>query len=92
MRKVLILAALASLPLAACNKDAPAPANGNGQGEVLPGSISDAMLPEARVTSQPPLDPGQMRVKSSGAPADEATGAADAEAAAPAAEGTKAAE
>jgi len=73
MRKVLILAALASLPLAACNKD-------------------DAMLPEDRVTSQPPLDPGQMRVKSSGAPADEATGAADAEAAAPAAEGTKAAE
>ena len=37
--------------------------NGNASGEVLPGSISDAMLPEDRVTSQPPLDPGAVRGK-----------------------------
>ncbi|MES2492382.1 MAG: hypothetical protein V4579_03775 [Pseudomonadota bacterium] len=45
------------LPFAAgaCQKEEPAASNASG--EILPGSISDAMLPEDRVTSKPPLAP-----------------------------------
>lgn len=50
---------LCSLPLAACQQERSSRADASGQ--VLPGSISDAMLPEDRVTSQPPLDPGAGR-------------------------------
>ncbi|MBC2667053.1 hypothetical protein H7F51_16160 [Novosphingobium flavum] len=53
------LALVIALPLAGCkgsdNKQATA------SGEILPGSASDAMLPEDRLTSQPPLDPGAER-------------------------------
>jgi hypothetical protein len=41
--------------LAACN-DAPAEEGRAATGEVLEGSISDAMLPVDRVTSEPPLE------------------------------------
>ena len=41
--------------LAACN-DAPADEGRAAAGEVLEGTISDAMLPVDRVTSEPPLE------------------------------------
>ncbi len=41
--------------LAACN-DAPAEEGRAATGEVLEGTISDAMLPVDRVTSEPPLE------------------------------------
>lgn len=48
---------LAPLALAACQgKEKPAE-TGTAQGEVLPGSVSDAMLPLDTVRSQPPLAP-----------------------------------
>jgi hypothetical protein len=90
LRNALILTACCALPLAACKQEA-APANGAAPGQVLPGSISDAMLPEDRVTSHPPLDPGAVRVRASGAAAEDATGA-PVEDAALAADATKAAE
>lgn len=65
----LIAAALLALPLAACKKEAPSATGAAGQ--VLPGSISDAMLPEDRVTSQPPIDPGAARPARSGAAGEE---------------------
>jgi len=45
----------AALALGACQKEEPGVSNASG--EILPGSISDAMLPEDRVTSKPPLAP-----------------------------------
>ena len=50
-----ILALLPLALLAACNE----PSDGNGRaasGEVLEGTISDAMLPVDRVRSEPPLE------------------------------------
>ena len=50
--------ALASLALvAACGKDEVAQSDGrSASGEVLEGSVSDAMLPLDRVQSEPPLE------------------------------------
>ena len=90
LNRSLAAALILALPLAGCGKKA---ANGGAaSGEILPGSASDAMLPEDRVTSQPPLDPRGVR---SGAPAGaEAEASAAPEASAVAAEpaATKAAE
>ena len=47
---------LAPLALAACKGEKPAE-TGTAQGEVLPASVSDAMLPLDTVRSQPPLAP-----------------------------------
>lgn len=52
---VLILAVTALLPLSACNKKPDTQAQAGG--EILEGSISDAMLPLDTATSQPPLAP-----------------------------------
>jgi hypothetical protein len=52
---VLILAVAALLPLAACSKKPETQAQAGG--EILEGSISDAMLPLDTATSQPPLAP-----------------------------------
>lgn len=54
------LAGLALL-LAACGDQAEAPAEQGGaaSGEVLPGSISDAMIPLEQLDSQAPLAPRQ---------------------------------
>ena len=87
-------ALLIALPLGlgACKKDAGGDA-ANASGEILPGSVSDAMLPEDRVTSQPPLDPRALRTSGAEQAEAEATSAPEATAAAaaePAA--TKAAE
>ena len=70
MKHGLILA-VAVLALAGCNRDAKKDAGaGTAQGEVLPGSASDAMLPLDTVKSQAPLAP-----KSEGGEAGDAKGA-----------------
>jgi hypothetical protein len=53
----LALALLAGLALTGCQDKKQAPAQGTAGGEVLPGSVSDAMLPIDTVRSQPPLAP-----------------------------------
>ncbi len=45
------------LALAACNGEKTSAAAGSAGGEILPGSVSDAMLPVDSVRSQPPLAP-----------------------------------
>jgi hypothetical protein len=57
-----ILAGLALMPiamaLAGCGDEAKkAQGAGTAQGEVLPGSVSDAMVPVDQLKSQPPLAP-----------------------------------
>lgn len=70
MRSAFRLALILALPLAAaaCNKGAEKKQKDQRQaaGEILPGSISDAMLPYDTVRSQPPLAP-----KESGKPGKE---------------------
>ena len=87
IRARLPLAVLALAPLlvlAACGQDKPKQSAASG--EILPGSISDAMLPEDRLTSQPPLAPVSAR-PGKGAATGAAADATDAPAAeAPAAE------
>ena len=70
-----ILVAPALALLAACGGDAPADDGRSASGEVLEGTISDAMLPLDRVQSEPPLeDPDAFAEAQS--EADEATGEA----------------
>ena len=91
MTKARLFAAalLLSLPLAACKKAEP-PKQAQAGGEILPGSVSDAMLPMDTVTSQAPLAPREVKTdaKARGAssgepeaatPAIEAKPVADAE-------------
>ena len=85
-----ILALLPLALLAACNEEAVDDSRA-ASGEVLEGTVSDAMLPIDRVQSEPPLEDPEAFAKAQteaaeGAPGGEATG--DAEAAAP---GTEAA-
>ncbi len=57
MRPVLV-AGLALLALSGCQDKKPAaPSHVTAVGEVLPGSVSDEMLPVDTVRSQPPLAP-----------------------------------
>ena len=56
MRNAMIVGSLA-LALAACKGDEKKAVGGNASGEILPGSVSDAMLPLDTVTSQAPLAP-----------------------------------
>ena len=56
MRNAIIVGCL-MLALAACKGDEKKAVGGNASGEVLPGSVSDAMLPLDTVTSQAPLAP-----------------------------------
>ena len=65
--RFLLLALLLALP--GCDKEAAKPTGGTADGEILPGSASDAMLPLDTLRSQPPLAP---KVESSGKPADKA--------------------
>jgi len=74
-KRCLIALSLLALPLAACKKEHK---QATASGEILPGSASDAMLPEDRLTSQPPLDPGAQRTGTKAGAAPEATGTADA--------------
>lgn len=59
MNRALRLTCLIALPLAlaACGKDKQPDAKAEAAGEILPGSIDDAMLPLDTVRSQPPLAP-----------------------------------
>jgi hypothetical protein len=61
MKRALVLAL--PLALAACEQQAAAPAAQGGapSGEVLAGSISDAMIPLEQLDSQAPLAPRQVR-------------------------------
>lgn len=66
MKSPYLLLALA-LALPGCNKEAAKPTSGTADGEILPGSASDAMLPLDTLRSQPPLAP---KVESSGKPTE----------------------
>lgn len=63
MKRALLLAL--PLALAACEQQAAAPAEQDGaaSGEVLPGSISDAMIPLEQLDSQAPLAPRQVQAE-----------------------------
>ncbi len=78
LTRTAIAALIFALPLAGCGKKGNA--DGAASGEILPASVSDAMLPEDRVTSQPPLDPRGVRTGPATAGA-EATAAPEASAA-----------
>lgn len=89
MTPILRLTALVALPLAlaACgSNEKKAKDQRTAAGEILPGSISDSMLPYDTVRSQPPLAPretGKPGAKATGGPA---AAAAASNAAAPAAD------
>ena len=76
MKLPLLASLLPFVLLAACQDDA-APAEGEGDvsGEVLEGTISDAMLPLDTVQSQPPLlnPEGEAGENSESAPASDAS-------------------
>ena len=55
--KPLVIAALSLLALSACKAEPNKAVGGTAQGEVLPGSASDAMLPLDTLKSQAPLAP-----------------------------------
>jgi len=74
------LAALALLPLGACDRKKDSDAR-TAKGEVLEGTIADSELPLAKVTSQPPLAPSQAKPGAGGA-ADASDAAVDADPAA----------
>lgn len=79
MNRVAITAVmLSALMLCGCNNDASKQSVATG--EILPGSISDAMVPEDQLTSQPPLAPQTARAAKKDATPD-ATGAASDQAA-----------
>lgn len=71
-KRLIALAAMALL--AACNGDAPQQEGGAASGEVLPGSVSDEMLPYDTVTSQPPLMAPEPAAAASGAAASAVDG------------------
>jgi hypothetical protein len=86
---------LSLLVLSACKGEEKAPAAGTAGGEILPASVSDAMLPLDTVRSQPPLAPRPSAAKEEAA--DEAgdedkPGPASPQAPAPAATATPSAE
>ncbi|MEP7221554.1 MAG: hypothetical protein ABI673_02675 [Novosphingobium sp.] len=66
-----VLIPIMVLGLTACKKDAPSQSR-QAAGEVLPGSVSDAMLPLDSVTSQPPLAPHTEKATAKGGAADSA--------------------
>lgn len=57
MMRNAIVAGCLMLALASCKGDDKKEVGGNASGEILPGSVSDAMLPLDTVTSQAPLAP-----------------------------------
>src|SRR6187455_3005086 len=78
--KRLLLALPAVALLAACGGDAPANDSRSASGEVLEGTISDAMLPVDTVRSEPPLeDPEAFAKARSTADGTAATGAPEGE-------------
>lgn len=57
MMKQLIVPALLAFSLAACGGDKTREQGGKAEGTILPGSVSDAMIPVDQVKSQAPLAP-----------------------------------
>ncbi len=57
MRTALVSLACLALALSACKDEPKKATGGTAQGEILPGSTSDAMLPLETVKSQAPLAP-----------------------------------
>ena len=90
---VLICVLALGLTTGACKDKKAAPGEAAPSGEVLPGSVSDAMLPYDTVRSQPPLAPqteSAPKPGTKGAASEAAeAGTAASEAAAPAAEAPK---
>lgn len=80
--KLRYLVGLAALGLAACDQAPQQAATATAEGEILPGSASDAMLPLDTLRSQAPLAP---KVVSSDAPDAPASRAVRSSAASPAA-------
>ena len=69
---------LLALPLSACGKKDNENDKRTASGEVLPGSISDSMLPLETLTSEPPLAKVMPSTGGSGAADEAASGEADA--------------
>jgi hypothetical protein len=91
--KRLLIASLPIALLAACDQGAPADDSRSASGEVLEGTISDAMLPLDTVQSEPPFeDPKAAKAVQDKAAAEAGETPAEGEAAEPAAEATPAAE
>jgi hypothetical protein len=88
----LFLALPALALLAACGGNAPADDGRAASGDVLEGTISDAMLPVDRVRSEPPLEDPEAFAKARSKADEGAGGAAEGEGGAedeePAADGT----
>ena len=80
LRPVCLAACAFALPFAAaaCKGEKKAAQDANAEGEILPGSASDAMLPYDTVRSQPPLAPPPSASGKPGAKAE--AGEADASA------------
>lgn len=58
MKPVVLITAALALSLVACGDETTSDvAEGNATGEVLPGSVSDAMIPLDQLRSQPAADP-----------------------------------
>ena len=94
MRTALVSLTCLALALSACKDEPKKATGGNAQGEILPGSTSDAMLPFDTVKSQAPLAPKSEGGEKAGAkPGEKKADASDAAAeAAPAEEAAPAAE
>jgi hypothetical protein len=80
--KLRYLVSMAALSLAACDQAPQKTATATAEGEILPGSASDSMLPLDTLRSQAPLAP---KVVSSDAPASPAPRATQTSAVRPAA-------
>ena len=80
----LAIATIAVALLAACGEEAPSEDSRAATGEVLEGTISDAMLPLDQVRSQPPLAAPRSRSTSAGDADQAESGEGTEEAGAPA--------
>ncbi len=81
MRSILA-SAVAVATLGACHHDEKATGHGTVSGEILPGSVSDAMLPYDSVKSKAPLAPVQSAGEPGNGSGDNAADSADTTAAA----------
>lgn len=59
----LIAAVLLTLALSACGQKGGKEQGGKAEGQILPASVSDAMVPVDQVQSQPPLAPQSSSAK-----------------------------
>lgn len=76
MKHRLLILAIPALTLAACNSGTEEN-GGTASGEVLEGTISDAMLPLDTLTSQPPIAKPEPAAGSSSAASDAASDGAE---------------